>query len=233
MSQIALVLGLAGMLKVLKMKKKETIHNGIMLVISTLLFFLVSLDGVISKTDGLIFLVLYGAYFFTLKRQSSLDRIKKRLRVKKDRLIFSLLQLALGLFVIAEASQLVLEKGIEMASTMGVSQLMIGIILVGIGTSLPELVVSINAILRGASGLSVGNLIGSNIVDILVALGASSMISSWSVDRSVVMFDMPFLLFTTVVVVLFLLTREKLERKESLLLLSLYGIYIYLKFQGW
>lgn len=233
MAQISLVLGLAGFLKILKIKKRETIHNGIALIISTVLFFFLALDGTISKGDGLIFLVFYLFYFLTLRRQTKLDKIKKRLRRKKQKPLIPTVQLVCGLLVIGQASHMVLNNGIKMAELFGVSQLMIGIILVGIGTSLPELVVSITAVLKGSVGLSVGNLIGSNIVDVLVALGTSSFISGWSVERSIVFFDIPYLMFTCVVVVLFLFTKEKLERKESILIFSLYVIYIALKFNGW
>ncbi|MGD9129115.1 MAG: calcium/sodium antiporter [Candidatus Woesebacteria bacterium] len=233
MGQIALVMGIAGLFRVLKMKKEKVLYNGLVLILSTFIFFVLALDGEISKTDGFIFLVLYLFYFITLKKQSSLEKIKLKIKREKSKSFLPLLQLAVGLVIIAESSQLVIEKGIEIASLLGLSQYVIGVVLVGIGTSLPEMVVSISAVLKKADGLSMGNLIGSNIVDILVALGSGAVISGWNVDRRAVTFDLPFLLLTVVVVVLFMFTRERLERKESLLLLSLYGIYITLKLNGW
>jgi cation:H+ antiporter len=233
MGQIGLVLGIAGLLKVLHIKKRETIHNGIMLLIATLIMFILSLDGNLNKKDGIIFLVLYGVYLLTLKKESKLAKIKEKFRQNKEKPIFLILELALGLLILSEASKMVIERGIMLASDFGVSQMMVGILLVGLGTSLPELVVSINAIIKGSSGLSVGNLIGSNIVDILVAFGSSATITTWAIDRRIVLFDMPYLLLLCVIVVLFLLTRERLERKESMLILTLYGIYVALKFSGW
>ena len=124
------------------------------------------------------------------------------------------------------------ENGANIATELGVSQMIVGVILIGLGTSLPELVVSISALIKGANGLSVGNLIGSNLIDIAIALGGSAMISGWQIERSIATFDLAYLLFTSVVVVLFLLTKGTLERKESFLIMSLYIIYISLKALG-
>lgn len=231
MGQIALVLGIVGMIGVLKFKKKQVVRQGLMLVASTLLFLLLASDGLISRADGIVFLLFYVAYFLFLSRSHKL--FKKKLGKRKVKISWaSRAMLFFGLFIIAGASHLVITHGVKMAVTLGVSQMIVGIILVGIGTSLPELVVSVNAALKGSNGLSIGNLVGSNIIDILLALGFSSQISSWTIDRRVVEFDLPFLLFTVIVVVLFLLTRGKLERKESFLILGLYIVYVSLKLSG-
>lgn len=234
MCQIAFVLGIAGLLRVLKINQKKILNNGLILILVTIVLLFFSSDGLISQVEGLIFVLIYIAYFLSLNRQTKLDRLKHSFSLKKtNHSFFPLLILIIGLVIISECSQLVISRGISLASDFGLSQLIIGIILVGVGTSLPELVVSINATIKGSTGLSVGNLIGSNLVDISLALGGSAMISTWNVDRQVVMFDLPFLLLTSVIVILFLLTRQKLERKESVLILSLYSIYIILKLSGW
>jgi cation:H+ antiporter len=108
----------------------------------------------------------------------------------------------------------------------------VGILLVGLGSSLPELMVSLNAALKGSMALSLNNLIGSNILNVFLALGVSSTITTWEVDRQVVQFDIPYLLFTSIVAVLFLLSKNKFERNESLLMMALYTIFIVLKISG-
>jgi cation:H+ antiporter len=99
--------------------------------------------------------------------------------------------------------------------------------------SLPELFVAISALTKGSVGLSVGSMLGGNIIVVLVALGGTAIFSNWSIPRAVATFDMAYLLLTTVVVVLFLLTRQKLERKESALILLMYVIYAMLKTFGY
>lgn len=238
MGQISLVLGIAGLLRVLEIKKNEIITNGSVMIASVLAFWLFAQDGFISPTDGLMLLVGYGLYLFgSALNERKLTRLAKKMtkkKLKKDRspMWWFAVQLVVGLALVAGASHLVIKQGLVMAELLNVSQTLVGILMIGLGTSLPELVVSVNAILRGSAGLSVGNLIGSNIVDILLALGLSSLIGGWRVNANVSTFDLPFLLVTSIAVLLFLLSRKKLERKESFLILALYYGYIILKLQG-
>ncbi len=240
MGQIALVLGAAGVLKVLKIDRQEIINNGSIMIASALAFLLFAQDGFLSPTDGIFLLVgfvVYLAILATNERKlaqlAKKHRRKKRIS-KKNRhpMWYFVLELVIGLVVIAATSHLVIAEGLAIAQMLDVSQVLVGIIMIGVGTSLPELVVSINAVLQGSSGLSVGNLIGSNIIDILLALGLSATIGGWKVPHNITTFDLPFLMVTSVIIILFLLSRKKLERKESFLILALYGGYIMLKLQG-
>ena len=233
MAQISLVLGFTGLISVLRIQKKDTVKNGLMLIATTLLLFITALDGFISPTDGLIMVIFYLAYFLSLRQKTQLSKAKGQLRrIFKKQSMIPMLQLMIGLLIIAKASNCVVDSGVAISEIMGISQMIVGVLLIGLGTSLPELMVSLTAVLKGSKGLSMGNLIGSNIVDILLALGGSAMLGGWRVERSIATFDLAYLLFTSVVVVLFLLTKQKLERKESFLILSLYGIYLSLKVLG-
>jgi cation:H+ antiporter len=233
MSQISLVLGLAGLLRIFKIKRKEIISNGLMLIASTLLLFFLAIDGTISLSDGLVMVLFYVAYFFSLRKTTGISKIKGHIRrFLHPQSVTPVLQLLIGFLIIVKSSDLVLDHGVILAEINGVNQMIIGIFLIGLGTSLPEFVVSVSAAIKGSGDLSIGNLIGSNIVGVLVALGGSAFISNWSIQRSMATFDIPYLLFTSVVVVLFLLTKQKLERKESLLILSLYAVYAALKMMG-
>ncbi|MEA2056799.1 MAG: calcium/sodium antiporter [Patescibacteria group bacterium] len=232
MSQITLVLGVAGLLKVFKMKKKNVMKNGVVLIAATLLLFLLAIDGELTQADGLIMVVSYLVYFFTLQRKTKLSIFKGKVRKFKAKNLVPAVKLIAGLVVLAQASELVLDHGVEISQILGVSQMIVGVIMIGLGTSLPELIVSISAVIKGSNGLSIGNLIGSNIVDILVALGASTLIAGWQIERSIATFDLAYLLFSTVIVVLFLLTKETLEKRESILLICLYAVYVSLKVLG-
>jgi cation:H+ antiporter len=244
MSQIALVLGVAGLLRVIRLKRKNILFDCLMLVGSSMIVYLTASDGLISRQDGLLFILFYLIYLIFLNRRNLNDQLEKEKKSKskakskknpsKRKKIKPkyFIQLIIGLAIIAKSSELVLDKGVHLASELGISEMMVGIILIGLGTSLPELVVSINAALKGAMAMSVSNLIGSNIVDLLLALGGSAIIAGWEVNRNIVQFDIPYLIFTTVIVVLFLLTKGKLERNESLLMMALYSIYIALKVMG-
>ena len=142
---------------------------------------------------------------------------------------FDLAKLLFGLVMIVQASQIVLTKGVDLAMQLGISEATVGIVLLGFGVSLPELVIAITAALKGSRDLSMGNLVGGTIVNIAVAMALGASISGWQVERGLVQFDIPYLLFSVIIVVLFIGSRNKLDKKESLLLLSLYLVYISLK----
>ncbi len=232
MIQISLVLGLSGLLKIFKMKKEVVIKNGIVLVASTLCLFLLALDGTLSRADGLILIMFYLVYFFSLQRKTKISIVKGKFRSLKARSFLPVIKIIVGLLILSQASEWVIDHGTEISDALGLSQMIVGAFLIALGTSLPELAVSINAIVKGSEGLSIGNLIGSNIINVAVTLGLSSVISGWEIQRSVANFDLAYLLFTSVIVVLFLLTKETLERKESFLILCLYAVYLSLKVLG-
>ena len=232
MSNMVFVLGSVGILGgSMVMKKQEVWRQGLAVVAATLLFLVFASDGLISRTEGWAFLVTYLFYFIIVSRSQAKTPVKKR-KHKQPPWKLALILLA-GIILLGEASNRVIESGIEIAASLGVSQLVVGAVLVGVGTSLPELVVSVKAAMQGAKDLSVSNLVGSNIINILLALGLAAVISGLPIERHVAQFDLPFLLFTMIVVALFSLSRGKLERKESWLLLGLYGVYVSLKLLGW
>lgn len=242
LAQITLVLGIAGLMKVLEINKDEIISNGSAMIAAALAFWLFSQDGTLSRIDGLLLLFGYFFYIFLLSNnERKVAKAAKKNRPKKKGLLRRrykkpiwqhLLYLLAGLVVVGVSSHFIIEKGLEIAEILQISQTLVGIIMIGVGTSLPELAVSVSALSKGSASLSVGNLIGSNIVDILLALGLSATIGGWSVSRSIVAFDLPFLVVASIVIILFLLTKGKLERKESLLTIALYYGYVLLKLQG-
>ncbi|OIP74500.1 MAG: hypothetical protein AUK08_00035 [Candidatus Pacebacteria bacterium CG2_30_36_39] len=232
MGNMALILGITGLLGgTIAVYKREIWIQGISLVSSTLAFLVFAQDGRITRQEGLILMAGYVLYFiFAQKLNKSVSATKAKKRKGLGKLLF---QLMFGLIIIAQSSEWVITSGIGLAIQLGINQVVIGAILVGIGTSLPELVVSINAFVKGAKELSVGNLLGSNVVNVLLALGGGAVISEWEIDRRVATFDLPFLLFSMVVVILFMLSRKKFERKESFLMVCLFVVYVSLKLMGW
>jgi len=104
-----------------------------------------------------------------------------------------------------------------------------GLLIVGLGTGLPELVIAIIALRRGATGIAVGDMIGSNICDILLSLGAGAMISGFTVDPVLLWFDTPFMFLIAFLVLGLFMRNMRLERKEALVLVFVYASYVWLK----
>ena len=173
MANLALILGIVGLLKVIKLQKTELLLDMLMLVVSTTIFYFLGQDGIINREDGILLILFYLVYLLflnrqNLKKQSLLCKKNKKIKTKKIQKInyLNFFQLVLGLVILCKASQMVLSHGVLIASMLGVNEMLVGILLVGLGSSLPELMVSITAMRKGSTALSLNNLIGSNILNV-------------------------------------------------------------------
>lgn len=232
MNQLILVIAISGLLKVIRFKKKNVFFNAIFVIIAATAFFIFSRDAMVTRTEGLMMMFTYVIYLIYIGRQNFLEQVSDKVRSKLTRKKMhwlDLIKLVVGLAIIVKASQVVLAQGVDLAMQLGISEATVGIVLLGFGVSLPELVIAITAALKGSRDLSMGNLVGGTIVNLCVAMAAGASISGWNVDRGLVQFDIPYLLFSVIIVVLFIGSRNKLDKKESILLLSLYLVYISLK----
>ena len=129
-------------------------------------------------------------------------------------------------------SELVVDNSISFAENFGVKQSFVGIIIIGLGTSLPELALAINAVRKKANGLSVGNLIGSNIFDMLIPVGMGAAISELKIEKSLILFDLPFLLLLSFIVLFFFYKKKGLQKIEAVILIGLFVLYAALKIVG-
>ncbi len=232
-SQITLVIGLVGLTKSIKVEKKILIKHGLVLLLSTTMFLIFSRDGLISRSEGLFMIILYLGYFSTLESSTAQSMLKaKILKIYKNKRSSAILSSVVGAITMILASHYLVIQMLSLSEILGITQTLLGIFLVGLGISLPDLFVIVGALKRNSASLSLGTLLGSNVVAILIALGSSAALVGWNVERQVAMFDLPFLLLATVIFLLFLFTRTRLDKKESLLLIALYVIYATLKALG-
>ncbi|MDX1460630.1 MAG: hypothetical protein R3348_06185, partial [Xanthomonadales bacterium] len=139
------------------------------------------------------------------------------------------LRLWLGLALVVGCSELTVSSIVRIAEMLDVDQAVISVLIIGLGTSLPELSISLGAILRKRVHLSVGNIIGSNIFDTLVPISAAALLSPVLVGRSVVVFDLPFAFFLTLTVLYFFVRKKGLQRHEAGIVLVLYAFYVGIK----
>ncbi|WP_445475504.1 calcium/sodium antiporter [Methanococcoides methylutens] len=225
--QICITMGIVGMFSVLTLTKRELSRDGVMMLISVALLFLTGLDGTLNRTDGLIFIAAYAVYFFLLYREEEVhQKFKSAPPLYFTRTVLSF---SAGFIILILSSYAVLNNALYLADMWGISQSFIGIVLIGLGTSLPELALSWSSIRKRAVNLSVFNLIGSNIFDILFTLGVGSLISSFTVSEVLVRFDIPALFFVSLLVLLFFRRDMQLKRNEALVLIVLYVVYIGVK----
>ena len=181
-SQISIILGLAGLLLNFKIVKKELIYNGIALLTSIVLLFAVGFDGIISRIDGLVLISGYIIHYVVLLKNGSSSTNNHTLEAKHSNLMLTG-YLLIGFVILIFSSHFVVKNAMCFAEKWGIAQSFVGIVLIGLGTSLPELAVSIGAAIKKSAEMSVGNIIGSNIFDTLIPIGLGGSISKISMEK--------------------------------------------------
>lgn len=225
--QIGLVLGLTGLISYLTMPNRFIYRHGAMLLGATVLLFLVAWDGTISRTEGLILITLYVVYIFSLlKGEKASSETPGTLARGGKR---SWILLLLGLFAVIGGSELTVSSVVNLAVAFDASELVISLLVIGIGTSLPELSISISAIIKKKTHLSVGNIIGSNILDTLVPIGIAAVIAPLRFDRGLLFFDLPYIFALTIVVLVFFVKIRGLQKSEASLILAFYLLFVAIK----
>lgn len=196
-------------------------------ILVTILLCLMFLDGHLSRLEGFLLLTGMALYLYFMVR-STLKNREQAADIQALSLPRSLLYLAGGLAAVILGGDLVVDNACIIAASWGVSQNFIGLTIIAIGTSLPELVTSITATRKGDSGLALGNAIGSNLFNILFILGMSALISPLTVlDESII--DCFLLAISALLLYLFARSKKQMSRPEGAVCILLYiGYTIYL-----
>lgn len=208
------------------------IHVPLMVAISVLLLLLAT-DGAVGRLDGALLLgglVAYLAFTVYEGRQRNPEDAAagKPAGASPGDLGRDALTAALGLAMLVAGAQLLVDSARDIALDLGVSTLIIGLTLVALGTSLPEIATSVIAALRGERDLVVGNVVGSNVLNILGVLGLSSLLSadSLGVSAAALRFDLPVMLAVAVACLPIFFTGRLIARWEGGLFLAYYGAYM-------
>ncbi len=196
------------------------------IIMPPLMFILMTLDGEISRFDGLLFLLMMAAYLFFLFTTSADEfEIDEDLEKEKFNWGKSVVMLGAGFILTIIGANYVVESGSNIARMFEVSEWIIGLFLIALGTSLPELVVSLVAIKKGNADMSVGNIIGSNVANFSMVLGGASMINPLSMSGAA-SFDIYIMIAASVA--LFLILANKLYNKAgALFLLMILALFIH------
>ena len=224
------------------MVQKATVVRDIPLSLGCALFLLVlGISGLGDKAgmtlghaDGVIFLIVFAGYIFTMVRSAmkaraagqkvEIEGVEECDNMKELSYGKSILFLIVGAAASAFGGDLTVDTASRIAIELGMSQTLVGLTIVSIGTSLPELVTSVVAARKNEVDMAVGNAVGSNIFNILMVLGISSAISPVALIRENII-DIVLLMVFSVMVWIFAGTRKKIERKEGIIMVVVYLVY--------
>lgn len=219
---LLVVLGMSSIIGKLKITDYK---NVIMMLLSSLILLLFSFNGQLTRSEGIVLLLIFAGYIFNLVLKAIKDNNKTEENENVKPLFTTIISCIIGLIAIVWGGDLVVESASAIAQQLGMSQNLIGLTIVAIGTSLPELVTSVVATKKGELDIATGNVIGSNIFNLLLIIGASVAINPMVVS-TVAIID---IIFTVAVVILFIILtgkNESLDKVKGIPLILIYVAYI-------
>ncbi len=226
---ITMVLGVVFMIaKTMHPKRNLFALDSAWVIVPLVLFFIMVQDGVIGRVDGALYLLLMLSYLLFLFSSSKEDlegEIDEDLTTEKFNWARTIPLLVIGFALTIGGANFVIESGTNIARDFGVSEWLIGIFLISLGTSLPELVVSLVAVKKGNAEMSIGNIIGSNVANFSMVLGAASLVSPLTVDLVATKFDM-LIMIAASITLLFILANKLYNRAGGIFLLIILALFI-------
>ncbi|WP_252504417.1 calcium/sodium antiporter [Sporosarcina sp. Marseille-Q4943] len=232
---ITLVVGVAAFLYPLRVES-ETIRKEIpftllasaaLLILMSDIFLQGSNSNLLTRSDGFIFLLFLSIFMYYIielglksRKDTAGEPVPENIKWGKN-IVITLLGLAAIIF----GGNLVVKNGTEIAYSLGMSETLVGLTIIAIGTSLPELVTSISAALKKESEIALGNIVGSNIFNILFVLGASATISPLAVNNKMFI-DVILMIVLTLLLLVFSRTSFKIGKREGSVLVIAYIIYM-------
>jgi cation:H+ antiporter len=229
-ANISLVLGISATLFPIKINSSVFKVDYLVLILSSIIFYLLSYNGIISSIEGLVLLLilfLINLYFFHKLGNANLSELESDL-ILPIPVWKSLLFLGLGIIGLYYGADLFVESAVEIASVFGVSERIIGITVIAIGTSLPEMATSVIAAINKKTDIAVGNILGSNIMNILAIIGATAAISPIPVSEGFLNQDFFWMLGFTFILFPILRTGNRVSRIEGVFLFVGYFTYIFI-----
>ena len=235
---LGLVLGVTAIISPIYVGKDSLRIDWPVAMGSSLLLFSVSSFGFINWLEGVLFMILlitYVAFLIIHSRKKHLDNRQLETSFEEEELeegpsksvLKDLGFLVLGCLGLYFGADWFVGGAQEIAVYLGVSERIIGITVLALGTSLPELTTAIIASLRKETDLALGNLLGSNIFNVLSILGITSMIKTIEVNQEIVNIDMLWMLGITFVILPFMITSKHVEKWEGIVLLGVYFYYVF------
>lgn len=251
-TQITFILGFTALFGTMYATKKLLRKDFPMVLFSIIAVFIVGFTGFrVSFFEGAVLLLIYLIYlYYTSEHEKVIGKVMGKLnsnKLDKNRYFRSLLArafnrgyigdillMSFGIAILIFASDLVVMSALKLSDIWGVAQSFVGVMVVGVGTGLPELSTSVRAIFKKAGGISIGTLIGSNITDPMFSLpiGAIAAGVGLNFDKNLLFFDIPFWFVASIVAFLMFLVYRKIgkeNRKYGLILIALYVLFVALK----
>lgn len=232
-----LILGLVAIISPFKVDKSMFSSKSVILLVSILALMILGSNGAINQKDGILLIIILSFYMYTnIKSVSGKNRNNNSTNLessscsnigssKHENIKIGILFI-LGLVMMVIGSRLLVNNGVKIAEFIGIPQGVISLTVIALGTSLPELVSSLTAIKKQHHGISVGNILGANILNITSVIGISSLINDLPILAQNIRIDFVFMIMVILTLILPTIKSSKIYRLQGVVLLGTYIVYI-------
>lgn len=228
---IALVLGISSVIRPVVIKKQIIKTELPYLFFISFIFWLLCMDSHIGRLDGIVLislLIIFLIYsIITAKDKNNPIVLAKPSYIN---ILKNFFYIIIGIIMLSYGANFVVQEAIIMAEKIGLSQTFIGISIVALGTSLPELATSAVAAAKGESDISVGNVVGSNLFNICLVMGIVGLFNPMTIDKTLHYFQFPFMMFICIVLWLIAYLNQGISKKTGYFFITLFIIYILISY---
>lgn len=231
---IGIILGISALVYPLAVKRQLLKFDVPVMVLTSLLFMVLFIDGKLSLVEAIIFILLFAAYlaylFVTSLRDSKKGKVTDEEAIKLYKhWIIDVSLIAVGLVGLVYGSNLLVDNAIIIAQKLGMSEALIGLTIVAAGTSMPELATSVVAAMKKRSDIAIGNVVGSNIFNLLLILGVAGLI--YPIETSDInIVDSLFVVEVSALLWFFMKIGTRIRRWQGVIFLGVYLVYFFIKF---
>ena len=232
-ANIALVLGVGALIRPIRVQMRLLVREVPLMILASVIFYLLALNGGLSRVEGVILLVGFIAYTIYLLQSArfeppAIEVEYQRFLTPGGTLVGHVVLTIVGLSVLLAGAHMVVNGAATAARFLGISELAIGLTIVALGTSLPELATAIAASVQDEGDILVGNVVGSNVFNVLAVLGCASLTRPLSVSDSVIFVEAPVMLVVSILLLPFVWTTLRLTRPEGGILVAAYVAFFVL-----
>jgi cation:H+ antiporter len=228
---IALVLGISSVIRPVVIKKQIIKTEIPYMFFISFIFWLLCLDSNIGRLDGIVLislLIIFLIYSITTAKDKNNPIVLAN--PSNISILKNFFYIIIGIVMLSYGANFVVQEAIIMAGKIGLSQTFIGISIVALGTSLPELATSAVAAAKGESDISVGNVVGSNLFNICLVMGIVGLFNPMTIDKTLHYFQFPFMMFICIVLWLIAYFNQGISKKTGYFFITLFIIYILISY---
>ncbi len=233
---IAFIIGICALIRPMKVKDDYFGIKGTMMLINLFIFFILSKDGRIDYKEGYFLIALIIPFLiiniFEHKKRNREKNKKRKYFIDKKEAVFNALKFAIGGGLIIYGAHILVDAGVDIANILRIPKQVVSLTLLAVGTSVPELVTSVTAIVKNEEDISIGNILGANILNLSIIMGASTLVSDQGliISSQTLFLDIPMAILIGLIFILTGLLKERISRFTGIVFLGIYITYLLILF---